>query len=264
MKELTQNELREVQIGILDYVHNFCQENNIKYSLACGTLLGAVRHQGYIPWDDDIDIYMLRPDYEQFLRVFPFKKAKFVVGALENRKDYFYYIAKVENTDTILEEYINVRTKIGVNIDIFPLDNVPDNLFLRKLFFKLVSVLNAIIVLKNVSIKSDRAFLKNAILLIGRIFFSFIPMRLILCAMNSFPKLFNGRQTKQISEVSANAGVFNRSVMDEIIMLPFENKEYCAMKDYHQYLTAQYGDYMQLPPEEKRITHHAFKAYWKD
>lgn len=68
MKPITTHELRKIQIEILKSIHNYCQENNLRYSLAYGTLLGAVRHKGFIPWDDDIDIMMPRPDYEQFLK----------------------------------------------------------------------------------------------------------------------------------------------------------------------------------------------------
>lgn len=117
-------ELKSIQLGILKDVHDYCSSTNITYWLAYGTLLGAIRHNGYIPWDDDIDIAMPREHYEKFIQ--SYKKKNTVVYSCSNNKKYILHFAKVYDTRTILKEYANMNIETGVYIDIFPIDNVPD------------------------------------------------------------------------------------------------------------------------------------------
>ena len=135
MKEISLNELRKIQIDILDKVHNFCIQNNITYFLSSGTLLGAIRHGGYIPWDDDIDLYMPRESYERFINIYKDDSHDTRVITLYNNKEYYYPFAKVEDTNSIVIENVPEKFNIGINIDIFPIDGVPNNLICRKFFF---------------------------------------------------------------------------------------------------------------------------------
>ena len=114
-KKITKEEMKKIQINILDDVSKFCDENNIKYWIDCGTLLGAIRHKGYIPWDDDIDIGMLREDYDKFIKLYNSKKSKYKLKCIELDKTYEYPFGKVIDTDTILYEPDEKGIKIAIN-----------------------------------------------------------------------------------------------------------------------------------------------------
>ncbi len=120
-------QLKKYQIDILKTVHRFCIDNKISYWLDSGTLLGAIRHKGYIPWDDDIDIAMLRPDYDKFMRLFNEKNERYKFYTIENNSQFLYPIGKVLDTSTVLYEPNKQGNKLSINIDIFVYDNAPDN-----------------------------------------------------------------------------------------------------------------------------------------
>ena len=127
MNEIQIEELREIQMSILDGVDKFCRAKDIKYSISGGTLLGAIRHKGYIPWDDDIDISMLREDYERFEKEFPeCYEGHLCLATLRRRKDWTLAFGKVYDSRTMGFMIGNKSVVTGVNIDVFPLDDVPD------------------------------------------------------------------------------------------------------------------------------------------
>ena len=117
--------MKQIQVDILKDIHQFCEANNLHYTLIFGSLLGAIRHKGYIPWDDDIDIAMLRPDYEKFVASYSGKNGAYRVYDYRNDVDYHHPYAKVADTRTILEERTSMKD-IGINIDVFPFDNLFD------------------------------------------------------------------------------------------------------------------------------------------
>ena len=121
-RKVTLEEMRDLQLAMMDKIHEFCVERGIRYSLGGGTLLGAVRHKGYIPWDDDIDIMLPRPDYERFLKEFDGVYPNFKVLHLNNDRTYPYLFAKVYDSRTLLVE---CRATMGVYIDVFPIDGLP-------------------------------------------------------------------------------------------------------------------------------------------
>ena len=128
MKEIGIEELKRIQIGILKHLDAFCNENNLKYFMCGGTLLGAVRHKGFIPWDDDIDIMMKREDYDKLIELYPKNdNSNFKLFSYELDKSFPYPFAKMDDFRTIFEEEINDSYKIGVNIDIFPIDYITED-----------------------------------------------------------------------------------------------------------------------------------------
>ena len=164
MKNIGLDELKRIQIAILDKVHAFCLENNIIYFLSCGSLLGAIRHGGYIPWDDDIDLFMPRESYERFISSYNEADNGTRVRTLFTDKRYYYSFAKVEDVNTILVEKLPEKMDIGVNIDIFPIDGVPNNKMLRKCCFLKNKIVRLLPVVKSVDFSINRSFIKHLLL----------------------------------------------------------------------------------------------------
>ena len=115
------NEMRKIQMDILLFIHQFCIDNGIQYSLAWGTMLGAIRHKGYIPWDDDIDIMMTRPEYDRFCKLFHDERSIYKLYDVHTDKKWIYPFAKISDERTIRVEK-NALDEIGINIDVFPID----------------------------------------------------------------------------------------------------------------------------------------------
>lgn len=274
MKELTLKELQMFSLDILKDVHHFCDKENIRYSLAYGTLIGAIRHQGYIPWDNDIDIYMPRTDYERFIKTY--KSEKFQLAFFGNKCKFDSLIAYArvfDNKETISKGAHWIAEPAGVWIDIFPLDGVPDDFNeFRNLYQDLHDEWERIIPRK---VQFERIShcpgFKN-------------KLKLLQKKWRKKNGLGGHRMQKEYNErivqipfeqanfwsqltVMDNGPVehFPTSMFNERILLKFEDTQFYAIKDYDAALRAVYGDYMQLPPEKDREPHQSFiKFYWKN
>lgn len=257
-------EMRQVQQSILDKVHTFCEENKIKYFLAAGTLLGAIRHKGYIPWDDDIDLYMLREDYNKIEALFnKLAPQNLRLLSLKTEEKYTYPFIKIEDTTTALVEDNN-SFQCGINIDVFPVDGIPDDEKKLSEFYRKLSRFETIDSIKTTKISSKRSFIKNAILVIGKILTSLISIRTLSIKRDAFirDEKFTSKKVGEISTF-AYKKQFPRNLFDETKDVLFEGKYYKSPKDWDLFLKLKFGDYMKLPPLEQQITHHSFKAYWK-
>ena len=261
------DELKVIQMDILSAVDDFCNKNHIRYSMSCGTLLGAVRHKGYIPWDDDIDIYLPREDYKRLIDNFPkLYMGNVKIASLERDFIWERPYAKAYDDRTILQENVLVKGNIGVNIDIFPIDDVPDDdsewhkydrwrRFLQKMYW-----------MKYLPIKKERGLIKNGILYLVRILTCFYTRRKWSQILDRLAQKHNGKGYRRCFECCQGLYLkrpFSKSLFDNLIDIQFEDRRYKAYADYDAYLRNGYGDYMQLPPEEKRVPHHDFVAYWK-
>lgn len=267
MKKIEVDELKLIQLDIMQKVHDFCVDNNIKYFLSSGTLIGAVRHGGYIPWDDDIDIYMPRLDYDAFVKSYYISpKDSTRVRSLETDDDYHYAFAKVEDTRTSVIEKTDTKLSIGVNIDIFPIDGVPEDDNARAEYFKEIANIRKLEILKSVSIDwKRRGPVKNIILIMSKILLAGKSQRYLAKRLDNAIKK-NLTDTSSVCNMPAGNGLkscFRRSAMAESIDITFEGRTFKTMKGYDEYLKATFGDYMKLPPESQRVSHHAFTAYWK-
>ena len=129
MEEIGIDKLKQIQLDMLKDIHAFCVEHDIRYSLAFGTLLGAVRHKGYIPWDDDVDIMMPREDYNRFIR--SYGNNIYRIADMSVNPDYGLPFAKVEDVLTVIEENVEGGSVFGIYIDVFPVDYIPDNMILK-------------------------------------------------------------------------------------------------------------------------------------
>ncbi len=260
MKQITDiQELRNIQLGIMDSLHDFCINHNIKYSLGGGTLIGAYRHQGYIPWDDDIDIYLMRQDYERFIHEYRDPTGVYQILAPFNTNPYFYTFAKVIDTRTLLLEDETDGYDIGVYVDVFPLDYVPDDMPSRKHVFWLKHLLYKIRRCK----LSKGQYLHSKI---ANIFYRHLPI-----SVQGVDKLLDRyvhlkRPTHFICEMCDTErplkGCYSVETFASTVDVTFENRTYKSMVGYDEYLSNTYGNYMALPPKDQQI-HHNFKAYWK-
>ena len=265
MKEIKFDELRTIQMDILQNVHEFCLKHNIRYSLAYGTLLGAVRHGGYIPWDDDIDIAMLRPDYEKFMQEYKDDVYKFVECRLD--KDVHIGFGKVEDTRTIVIEGGNTKN-LGVSIDVFPIDDLRDTYEDSIKYFKSFKWNWLIRKAKYRELSIVKSFSKKiAVSLLKLVCFPFsvhsLTLKNIKRALKN--KKSHSKYVGLICDVNVyTSEVMERSIWSEYEPISFEGKTFIAVKDTDSYLTCLYGDYMKLPPKEQQIPKHDFEAiYWK-
>lgn len=266
MKSIDIEELKVIQMDILEVVDRFCIEHNIRYSLACGSCLGAVRHKGYIPWDDDIDIYIPREDYERFINIFPKEFENIKVASLKRDTKWNRAYAKAYDARTIMEEECKSPMIIGVGIDIYPIDNVPDSEEDWLRYNKKRRILVFAQELKVVVPGTGRSVFKNILLRFIHLFLLPFSSRNIAKYIDRYAQKNNGKGYNRSFECVQGIfqkHPFNSSLLTEFIRVPFEDRQYLIMKDFDAYLTNGFGDYMQLPPVEKRVSHHDFKAYWK-
>jgi lipopolysaccharide cholinephosphotransferase len=268
MKELNLDEVKVIQLEILSKVAEFCEEEGISYSLSFGTLLGAVRHQGYIPWDDDIDIMMLRKDYDFFVRNFNCPGSVLQVKSVLNDSSFPLAFSKVEKLGTkmVEAEFSDIDYEIGINIDIFPLDIIPEGTVSFPLYFLSIKAMHKILFIKSIRVDlENKNIWRNPVLILLKTILTWLPYRIITQILHRFISRSNslGSNKVMISSFPSvkMSEIFPRDIFTELIEMPFEGKKYKVIKEFQSYLTTQYGDYTELPPIEKRVSHHKFKAY---
>ena len=270
---MTLKEIRECSLDILIFIDKVCKEQNLKYYLAAGTLLGAIRHKGFIPWDDDIDIMMPREDYEKLIQIFP-KNTKYDFLTFHNTPNIPYAFGKIIDSRTIKNEPLRRKYQvIGVDIDVFPIDNYPDNLEEAKVWCNKIKKVQH----KIASIISE-CTKRNHIVhtFIISLYFSFnyfldfigiTSVRKCILKLDSLANKYNNISTNYCGIAAIAAyGIKKRNrkiIFSESIEADFEGHKFPIPIGYDEYLTDYYGDYMKLPPIEKRKTHHDFIAYWK-
>ena len=266
MKEIGLKELRDLQLDILQNVHDFCVAHGIHYSLAFGTLLGAIRHKGYIPWDDDIDIAMLRPDYEKFMREYKDEVYRFCECRLD--KDIHIGFGKVEDTRTIIIEAGNTKN-LGVTIDVFPIDDLCDSYEESVSYFKSFKWNWLIRKAKYRELSIVKSWWKRVVVVLLKTLFLPLSVHELTLKNIQRAKAHVNAQSQYVGLIcdpnGTMAEIMERKIWSEYQLTPFENRQFYAVKDTNGYLSHEYGDYMKLPPKEQQIPKHDFIAvYWKD
>ena len=264
--QLSLDELKRHQLGILDAVATFCDQQGIPYYLSGGTLLGAVRHQGYIPWDDDIDICMMREDYERFIRIFNDANDRYKVWSIENNPKFLREYGKVLDTHTVLYEPDESGKKLCVNIDLFINDSAPDDDRLVNALYDRRDLLRKKKILREQSKYQRVTGFHSLWYYIRGIFRRMIPERYYVRKLVENARRYDDPKSEYIGDFS---GYYHgqarvkvpRAIFTEAVLLDFEGKKYKAPIGYDAWLTALYGDYMVLPPVEERVSHHSFIAY---
>lgn len=259
MQKISPTEIKDIELSILEYIDDVCRKNGIRYFLSYGTLLGAVRHKGFIPWDDDIDICMLRPDYDKFIKLAGKPDSHFKLLHHSTDKKYFYEFAKVVDSRTqIVNDGLLENENEGVWVDIFPIDRVAYFRRTQRFLVKISLVCRILSVYKNFPTKHNSLW--KPVWRISRL----IGPRFFLLITDFLSK--HGKNSSAVGYIASNGDArycFSSNIFAGSVPMQFENKNFPAPEQYDTYLTCLYNDYMQLPPEDKRITHN-ISAFWKD
>ena len=257
-------DLQQKLLDMISWFHNFCVENNLTYYALGGTALGAVRHNGFIPWDDDLDVGMPRSDYEKLKKLSEkiSSTSRFTVEFPSSKKDYVYTYGKLYDTETTLIENTRYKTKRGIYIDIFPLDGMGNTEDEALKHFKKTEKLNNILHTRVCGIRNGRKWYKNLAIILSRCIPNFIlDARKITQKMDSIA----ASQQFEACEYVANCSgawrekeIHRRNDYGTPALCKFENVQIYIPENSDAYLKGLYGNYMTLPPVEKRITHHDY------
>ena len=277
MKEIGVEEIKSISLEILKDVDAFCRKNDIQYSLAFGTLLGAIRHKGFIPWDDDADIMLTRQEFEKLCSTFKSNRCGLMYAG--NDKDCFIQYARIYDKKSTVSlsrrPWFKGNKEVGVWIDVFPVDNAPDN---QEEYYKAYSYMYD---LDHKAFESRAAFTRMSKEYTLRDNLVTIAKKMRYLGGLISPKCFNRKMAKQINDWSAlesetcalltcysntyppDTMKFKKAWYNEYVDVDFEGFTMRMIKDYDAYLTNVYGDYMTPPPENKRGRHHSFVRYFE-
>lgn len=259
--ELSPQELRSVQLIQLELlleVDRICKKCGIKYNIIAGTLLGAVRHGGYIPWDDDADVALLRPEYEKFRIACETEldNSRFYFQDHRNTKGYRWGYGKLrrKGTEFVRKNQEHMPYDQGIFIDIFPLDNVPENYIVR-----CFHNFHCFLIRKTLWSAVGRIGDKNAFMRLVYSLLYKIPDYKVFKHYHRFMTKYNKVQTKWVRILTFPTPNrkfgYLRKWYEESADIKFENYYFPGIKEYDEYLTFKFGNYMELPPVNMRKTH---------
>lgn len=248
-RKVTTEESKQIRLEMLEEIDQCCRKNNILYFLAYGTLLGAVRHKGNIPWDDDTDIMMPRNELEKFRQVFSSDRFRYL--DIDTEYGYEYPFPRIIDTKTFNKRGLFVKD-YGVNIDLYPINGLPEN---RKDIDSYFNSYKSILKIRLILLKLSRMFLKVS------------PTKNMPGIRYFTKKCFDywGEYDFSSSQkvcVTADFNIYDKKNFDDVVELEFEGKKFYAPKGYEEFLKVKYGDYMKLPPENERVPYHGGNYYW--
>lgn len=256
--------IQEKLLLMLEWFHCYCAENSISYYIAGGTMIGAMRHSGFIPWDDDIDVVIPRPEYNRLIEMMDNKPINGYLfeSPYTGNSDYLFPYSKLYDTSTTLIEKSHIVCKRGLYIDIFPLDGLGDEFTLAKKNFTAYDKKHMFLKTRSCSIRKERSFYKNASIIVSRMIPGF---------------LFNDKKYSiQIDEIAQKIAPYESTYVANLMgtyrfkeivkhtlfgkptLYKFENIEVFGPEKYDDYLSSIYGNWRELPPEEKRKTTHDY------
>lgn len=262
MDEIEQlNHMHKLHLILADELKRICEKNNIKYFMIAGTLLGAIRHQGFIPWDDDMDFGMLREDFEKFLIVCEnsLNKDKFFLQTDRNDTYYAFNFAKLRlNGTKVMEEFSStVNINQGIYIDIFPIDVVPDSKIVSFIQLKKFWFYRNLLWIKCGYGDEDRK--RSITYKIAKKFSHIYSIQTLKKLKHSTITKYSQLMTSKVITSDGSYGlkkeILERKWVENIGDFQFEDRMFKGIKDYDAYLKYFYGNYMQLPPLEKRQHH---------
>lgn len=260
---LTSDEIKKIELNLLCQFAHYCDQNNLRYYLGGGTLLGAIRHKGFIPWDDDIDIIMPRSDYNRFLNKNRIENI-FSMGTIENQSANIPFIKLFDPSTYIKQKYNKCVHMEHLWIDIFPLDGLPESKVHLFFCYKISRLLRKMLTLSEANYTHGTSFIK----IIGKIFL--YPVSRLVGAyrwaswLNQFSQRYGFDNSYYIGGLAWGYGPQERMIKTEFVPyvdVCFEGYYFHAPQCWNKYLTNLYGDYMKLPPKNKRLNHSV--SAWK-
>lgn len=260
-KEISLNDRKSLQLEMLNEIDSFCRKNGIKYALSCGTLIGAIRHGGYIPWDDDVDITMLFPDILRFRELFKSDNIEYI--DIETDRDYGFHFSRLVSKKTYSK--LGLHRGLGVCIDLYPI----------------IECSNDIEKLKELLPKGNKLLKKR---LLYMKWYSRIQRFTPFSQLPGYKKAMNDYYSFMINEVQSIGGGYYYQMggplidnsngffhnlwpfnpLEELVEVNFEDSKFMIPERYDEFLRVRYGDYMQLPPEDQRRPYHGGSpCFWK-
>lgn len=265
MKAVTFEESRRIQLAILQELDQFCRRNNIRYSLGEGTLIGAVRHKGFIPWDDDIDVIMLRKDYDKFVALY--KDGKFSLKTIRKGCDWKDCYSRLsDNTTCVFWDSRPTITEHGLWVAILPIDNMPDDDEMCTVMWKKSKRLQMLCYAKMVKYP----FHTKLYAVVKPLVMAYVKCCSAYYFEHKAEKIisqYKNVKTRRMTIMAiwwAKYPLFDAELFSDFFEMEFEGRKFFVIKGYDEYLRGQYGDYMTPPPVENRVPQHHFKAYWKE
>ncbi len=271
---MTTTDILNVSLDILQDVHNFCVKNGIKYTLFGGTLIGAIRHKGFIPWDDDVDIAMTREEYEKFIHTYKSEKG-YKLFSRENSDNVYLAFSRVCDMNKTFVDSSNISwtdKPTGIWIDIFPIDGVESDYQAAEIRHKIIRKVwkkgywwrrtQDSFNFKNKTIKHNFGTLVYKVINLFVNGKKSFDKHIELCKQIPF---IGSKMYSNLSFLGYGIREYCSSdVFDNYVLVPFEDRQFYVMSGYDKALRSKYGDYMQLPPEKDRVLRHDFnKYYWK-
>lgn len=255
----TLRKLQMVQLEILKYIDFFCKKNNIRYSLSGGTLLGAVRHGGFIPWDDDLDICMLRSEYNRFVQLWnSCSHDKYLLQSKNDTPAFSQSFVKIRKNHTTFYqkgERFGVY-HMGIFVDVFPIDRIPNGKLKEYLFYWRVIRYQIFV---REFIPPDASIISKLLL---RIIFSLNSSKTRTKKRERLLKKItqynddNSLRLVGIDTINAMRKSFSSDLWNELTTIEFEESFFPCYANWEEYLTRFYGDYMKLPPKEEQTWYH--------
>ncbi len=279
MKEMTIAEMKSASVEVLKDVHAFCVENNIRYALGYGTLIGAIRHKGFIPWDDDIDIIMPRPDYDRFVRTYRdrgdyelfSREADKALGGKDSMLFAYSRVVECRRTFVDASHAPFAKEECGVFVDLFPMDAVSDSPAIHKCWLRVMKMLWMLGHAKRSAKRIDlsRRHGRNKLFwVMMKVVYPLLSYRVIDWHIALAKRLSWDRARYYANNTFFAYGMRERQrkeCFETVVPVEFEGNTFWAPNGYDEILRNIYGDYMQLPPEDKRRPGHSFyKFYWKE
>lgn len=266
MKELTLKEIRQIEFELLLNFRAFCEENDISYFLSHGTLLGAVKYKGFIPWDDDIDIFVPRKDYDRLIDIYS-DTHRYKLFSVERVPKFGFPFAKLCDMTTIKQEFdVDNGVELGLDIDIFPLDVWPQQKETAICYANKINKYVNKIHCAKLPLKKGKSPLRSIAKFAILLFYKMLGVRHYVDKINKMAKENVG--LKKINymgcitwPIYSEKEVVPVKVFSDKTELEFEGEKFSAPIGYDAYLRSLYGDYEKDPPVDEQKTHHKFKAY---